>query len=42
MVLDTSTNEKDRSIALDYFKSSAVELDKIINDIVLKSKEIER
>lgn len=40
MVLDESTTEKDRSIALDYFKASAKELDKIINDIVVKSQEI--
>lgn len=42
MVLDSSTDERERSIALDYFKKSADELDKIINDIVMKSQEIER
>lgn len=42
MILDPSTGEKERSMAFDFFKTSANELDKIINDIVIKSQEISK
>ena len=42
MILDTSTGETERSMAFDFFKTSANELDKIINDIVLKSQEVSK
>lgn len=40
MILDPTTRETERSMAFDFFKTSANELDKIINDIVLKSQEV--
>lgn len=42
MILDPSTGETERSMAFDFFKTSANELDKIINDIVLKSQEVSK
>lgn len=42
MILDPTTRETERSMAFDFFKTSANELDKIINDIVLKSQEVSK